>query len=165
MVRTIGLTSPSPHPTVPTTALRRCAAPRAPEFPINLSLITAAEPSVPPSPFVDLKERVMKMRIAVVSLLLVSLMSAIPVFAHEETFKGTVIALEKAGVRMNVVDPKTKKTTVRLFEIDKDTKILRGDTLLTLETAKFTKGEAIAVTVNHDDDEHYALVIRLGASK
>lgn len=107
----------------------------------------------------------MKMRIAVVSLLLISLMSAIPVFAHEETHKGTVIALEKAGVRMNVVDPKTKKTTVRLFEIDKDTKILRGDTLVTLETAKFVKGEAIAVTVNHDDDEHYALVIRLGASK
>ena len=107
----------------------------------------------------------MKMRIAVVSLLLISLMSSIPVFAHEETHKGTVIALEKTGVRMNVVDPKTKKTEARLFEIDKETKILRGDTLLTLATAKFVKGEAIAVTVDHDVDEHLALVIRLGAAK
>lgn len=32
-------------------------------------------------------------------------------------------------------------------------------------TAKFAKGEAIAVTVDHDADEHLALVIRLGAAK
>ncbi len=107
----------------------------------------------------------MKLRIAVVSLVLLSLMVAVPLFAHEETHKGTVIALEKAGVKVDVVDPKTKKIAARSFEIDAETKILRGDTLLTLATAKIQKGEAIAVTVDHDIDEHLALVIRLGAAK
>ncbi len=107
----------------------------------------------------------MKFRIVVLCALLLSVVAVLPVWAHEETHKGTVIALEKTGVRVNVVDPKTKKTEPRLFEIDKETKILRGDTLLTLETAKIVKGEAIAVTVDHDLDEHFALVIRLGAAK
>ena len=107
----------------------------------------------------------MKLRIAVVSLVLLSLMVAVPLFAHEETHKGTVIALEEAGVKVDVVDPKTKKIAARSFEIDAETKILRGDTLLTLATAKIQKGEAIAVTVDHDIDEHLALVIRLGAAK
>lgn len=107
----------------------------------------------------------MKLRLAVVSLVLLSLMVAVPLFAHEETHKGTVIALEKAGVKVDVVDPKTKKIAARSFDIDAETKILRGDTLLTLATAKIRKGEAIAVTVDHDLDEHLALVIRLGAAK
>lgn len=107
----------------------------------------------------------MKVRIAVLSLLLVSLLATASVLAHEETHKGTVIALEKAGVRVDVVDPKTKKVAARSFEIDAETKILRGDTVLTLAAAKIQKGEAIAVTVDHDVDEHLALVIRLGASK
>ena len=107
----------------------------------------------------------MKIRLAVVSLVLLSLIATVPLFAHEETHKGTVIALEKAGVRVDVVDPKTKKTAARSFDIDAETKILRGDTLLTLATAKIQKGEAIAVTVDHDLDEQLALVIRLGAAK
>lgn len=107
----------------------------------------------------------MNVRSAVLSLLLVSLLATVSVLAHEETHKGTVIALEKAGVRVDVVDPKTKKVAARSFEIDAETKILRGDAVLTLAAAKTQKGEAIAVTVDHDVDEHLALVIRLGASK
>ena len=87
----------------------------------------------------------MKFRMAVVCALLLSVIAGLPVLAHEETHKGTVIALEKTGVRV--------------------TKILRGDTVLTVATAKFAKGEAIAVTVDHDADEHLALVIRFGAAK
>jgi hypothetical protein len=107
----------------------------------------------------------MKIRIVLLCLLLMSFVAVQPVVAHEETHKGTVIALEKSGVRVNVVDPKTKKTEVRVFDIDAETKILRGDTVLTLAAAKIQKGEAIAVTVNHDLDEQLALVVRLGAAK
>jgi hypothetical protein len=96
--------------------------------------------------------------VAVVSFL-------VPVLAHQETHKGTVIGVESAGVRMNVVDPKTKKTEPRLFEVDKETKVLRDDKLIAYADAKMVKGEAIAVTVDHDIDEHLALVIRLGNSK
>ena len=102
-------------------------------------------------------------------LLLLSLVAfvcfLVPVLAHQETHKGTVIGVEKAGVRMNVVDPKTKKTEPRLFEVDEETKVLRDDKLIAYADAKMVKGEAIAITVDHDIDEHLALVIRLGTSK
>jgi hypothetical protein len=100
-----------------------------------------------------------------VCLVVLSALLTIPVVAHQETHKGSVIAVEKVGVRVSVVDPKTKKTAPVLFEIDADTKILRDDKVVTLATARITKGEAIAVTVDHDVDEFLALVVRLGTSK
>lgn len=100
-----------------------------------------------------------------VCLVLLSALLALPLVAHQETHKGTVIAVEKIGIRVNVVDPKTKKASPVLFEIDADTKILRDDKVVMLATAKITKGEAIAVTVDHDVDEFLALVVRLGSSK
>ena len=100
-----------------------------------------------------------------VCLVLLSALLALPLVAHQETHKGTVIAVEKIGIRVNVVDPKTKKASPVLFEIDADTKILRHDKVVMLATAKITKGEAIAVPVDHDVDEFLALVVRLGSSK
>jgi Holliday junction resolvase len=81
--------------------------------------------------------------------------------AHQETFKGKVIAVEQAGVRVNVVDPKTKKETPTTFEVDAETKVLRGDALVTFAGAKIQRNENIAVTVDHDLDVGLALVIRL----
>lgn len=91
--------------------------------------------------------------------------AGVSVLAHQETHKGTVISLEKETVRVNVVDPKTKKLAPRNFVVDKDTKILRDDVVVTFATAKITKDEAIAVTVDHDLDEELALVIRLGVTR
>lgn len=96
---------------------------------------------------------------AVVSVASVSLM------AHQETYKGKVLAVETAGVRMNVVDAKTKKETERTFKVSKATKVLRGDAVVTFDGAKIKTDENIAVTVNHDGDASLALVIRLDASK
>jgi hypothetical protein len=87
------------------------------------------------------------------------------VLAHQETHKGTVISVEKDTVRVNVVDPKTKKTAPRAFTVDKKTKILRDDVVVTFDAAKIRKDETIAVTVDHDLDEELALVIRLGVTK
>ena len=47
------------------------------------------------------------------------------------------------------------------FSIDKETKILRGDTLMTYAEARIQKDEKVAVTIDHDFDESYAFVIRL----
>lgn len=104
----------------------------------------------------------MKSLLALASALLITTMT---VLAHQETHKGTIIAVEKSHVRVNVVDPKTKKAAPMLFEVDKDTKILRDDKPVTLGAVKFQKDETIAVTVDHDVDEFLALVIRVGTSK
>lgn len=85
--------------------------------------------------------------------------------AHPFTFKGTVVSAEPTKVTMHFVDPDSKKEKTEAFEIDKDTKIFRGDAVVTFADAKVTKGEAISITVNLDDDEHFADVIRLEARK
>jgi hypothetical protein len=103
----------------------------------------------------------MKTRLAIALFALM----VVPVLAHLETHKGTVIAVEKTGVRVSVVDPKTKKAAPRLFEVDAETKVLRGDAVVTFATAKIQKSEAISVTVDHDLAEELALVIRLNAPK
>ncbi len=107
----------------------------------------------------------MKTLLTIAASTIVALVAAVALFAHQETHKGTVIALEKVGVRVSVVDPKTKKTSPMLFEVDKETKVLRDDTPVTFEAAKIQKNETIAVTVDHDVDEHLALVIRVGTTK
>lgn len=103
--------------------------------------------------------------LTIASAAIVALGASVALFAHQETHKGTVIALEKAGVRVSVVDPKTKKTSPMLFELDEETKILRDDKPVTLEAAKIQKNETIAVTVDHDIDEYLALVIRVGTTR
>lgn len=91
--------------------------------------------------------------------------AGVSVLAHQEAHKGTVISVEKDTVRVNVADPKTKKMAPRNFVVDKETKILRDNAVVTFAAAKIAKDEAIAVTVDHDLDEELALVIRLGVTK
>jgi hypothetical protein len=101
---------------------------------------------------------------AFVCAVAVSVASA-ALLAHQETFKGKVLGVEKATVRVNVVDPKTKKEKPATFKIDNDTKVLRGDAVVTFADAKIREGENIAVTIDHDDDAELALVIRLDVAK
>jgi len=92
-------------------------------------------------------------------------MTTVAVLAHQVTYKGTVIALEKESVRVTVVDEKTKKPKEMKFDFDKETKILRSDKLVTVAEARIVKGEKIAVTIDHDVDETLAIVIRLDEKK
>jgi len=89
----------------------------------------------------------------------------VALLAHQETFKGKVLAVEQAAVRVNVVNPKTKKETPATFRIDAATKVLRGDAVVKFADARIRKDESIAVTVDHDEDEDLAIVIRLDAAK
>ena len=53
-----------------------------------------------------------------------------------------------------------------VFEIDdKETKILRGDKVVTFKDARMQKNEKIAVTTDHDFSESIAIVIRLDERK
>ena len=105
-----------------------------------------------------------KLKTPVLALAAVLLLTT-SLFAHEVTFKGTVIALEKESVRVTVVDQKTKKPVAMKFDFDKDTKILRGDKAVTIADAKIEKNEKISITVDHDVDETFAILIRLDPKK
>jgi hypothetical protein len=92
-------------------------------------------------------------------------MTTAAVLAHQVTYKGTVIAVEKESVRVTVIDDKTKKPVAMKFDFDKETKILRGDKRVTIAEARIVKDEKIAVTIDHDVDETLAIVIRLDEKK
>jgi hypothetical protein len=106
----------------------------------------------------------MKALVVLVCAVVVGIAS-VSVFAHQETFKGKVLGVEKATVRVNVLDPKTKKEAPRTFKTNAETKVLRGDAVVTLANAKIQVNENIAVTVDHDLDVTLALVIRLDPVK
>ena len=96
--------------------------------------------------------------------------------AHEVTFSGTVVALETAeyaqpnGTTREVqelevayVDEKTKRPAQKVFTIDSETRVLRGDKSLSLAEAALQKGETVEVVVNHDTPGDLALEVRLQA--
>jgi hypothetical protein len=89
----------------------------------------------------------------------------VSLLAHQQTFKGKVLSVAGTSVEVNVLDPKTKKEELHTFKIDAETKVLRGDAVVTFANAKIRKGENISVTVDHDLDIALALVIRLDAAK
>ena len=106
----------------------------------------------------------MKLLAALLCSVLVVL-ATVPALAHQETFKGKVIAVKGTTVEVNVVNPKTKKTEPTTFKTDAETKVLRGDAVVTFTGAKIRKDENITVTVDHDLDITLAQVIRLDAAK
>lgn len=84
---------------------------------------------------------------------------------HQITYKGTVVSATATALKVSVVDEKTKKPRTMAFDMDKETKILRGDKLVTFAAARIQKDEKIAVTIDHDVDETLALTVRLDATK
>ena len=103
------------------------------------------------------------LRTAAAAFLTISALALL--WAHPLVLKGAVVAVEPTKVTMRFVDPDTKKTVTEAFQIDKETKILRGDKVVTFADAEIIKGEPIAITVDLDNDEHLADLIRLDAKK
>jgi hypothetical protein len=102
--------------------------------------------------------------LAALAVLLVSL-GTVVLLAHEVTYKGTVVSADAASLNVSVINQKTRKPEVMRFDVDKDTKFLRGEKLVTFTEARIQKNESISVTVNLDDAEDYAQVVRLPAKK
>ena len=92
-------------------------------------------------------------------------LATVTLSAHLLTFKGKVLAVEKEKIKMTAIDPETKKSSEKTFDVDDQTKVLRGDKVVKFADAKIVKGENITVTVDHDLDEDLAQIIRLGAGK
>jgi hypothetical protein len=104
-------------------------------------------------------------RSAILICAMLAIAASVTLSAHLLTFKGTVVAVEKDTIKMNAVDPETKKSTEKKFFVDDETKVLRGDKVVKYADAKIQKGENITITVDHDLDEELAQIIRLGAAK
>ena len=100
----------------------------------------------------------------VVALLLMATVGIAAPF-HQITFKGTVVSATATSLKVTVVDEKTKKPGVMSFDMDEETKILRGDKRVTFAAASIQKNEKIAVTIDHDVDETLAIIVRLDAKK
>jgi hypothetical protein len=92
-------------------------------------------------------------------------LAGVTLSAHLLTFKGTVLSVEKEKIKMVAVDPETKKSSEKTFEVDDQTKVLRGDKVVKFADAKIQKGENVTITVDHDLDEELAQIIRLGPAK
>ena len=92
-------------------------------------------------------------------------LASVSVLAHQETFKGKVLAVKGTTVEVSVVNPKTREAEPTVFKTDAETKVLRGDMVVPFADAKIRKDENIAVTVDHDLDITLAQVIRLAAAK
>jgi precorrin-4 methylase len=96
--------------------------------------------------------------------------------AHEVTYSGTVVAMETAkyaqpdGSTLEVqelvvtyIDEKTKKPATKVFTINSDTRLHRGDESVSVADAAFKKGEKVEVVINHDTPGDIALEVRLQA--
>ena len=110
---------------------------------------------------------------------IVALLSGItPVYAHEVTHTGTVIALktskyaqpsggprEVRELEVTVVDPKTKKASNRVFVITDKTKVTRAGKPVKVAEITAQKDEKVAVVVDHDKPGDEAIMVRFDATK
>jgi hypothetical protein len=91
--------------------------------------------------------------------------SAVSVFAHPATYKGTVISVEMKTLHVKVIDDTTKKESTMIFEVTPTTKVYRGDKTVKYADAHILKDERVAVTIDHDEPGEKAVEIRLAAAK
>ena len=95
----------------------------------------------------------------------------VPLTAHEVTYKGTVAGVEPnrysaadgilARLEVNVRDVKRPM----VFDITRYTRLRRGNTAVTFETARIQKDEPVAVVFSDEEAEKGALEVRLTAQK
>jgi hypothetical protein len=87
------------------------------------------------------------------------------VFAHDVLYPGTVLTVEAERLQVKAVDPETKQDLTLWFTVTRDTKVKRGDRIVTYAEAKIARDERIVVVVNHDAAvKNVATELRLAAS-
>ena len=97
---------------------------------------------------------------------LITALTGVAVSAHSVTYRGTVLAVEAGRVQVKTVDDASRKEETIWFVVNKDTKVRRGDEVVTYAAARIVKGERIAVTIDHDAaTKMLATEIRLAAAK
>jgi hypothetical protein len=85
-------------------------------------------------------------------------------YAHDVLYPGTVLAVETEKLHVKTVDAETKKELNLWFAVTRDTKVRRGDRIVTYVDARIAKDERIVVVVNHDAEaKNVAAELRLAA--
>jgi hypothetical protein len=102
---------------------------------------------------------------AILMAIAIVLVTSVSVSAHNVTYKGTVVAVDKGSISVSVIDDKTKKAATMKFDFDKETKFFRGDKAVGVADAKIAKDDKVAVTIDHDVDPTFAIEIRLDVKK
>ena len=70
--------------------------------------------------------------------------------AHNMVTEGTVLTVAPARLEITSPNKSTKNDETVAFVIDKNTKVKRGDKVVSFTDAKIEKGERIVVVVNTD---------------
>lgn len=89
--------------------------------------------------------------------------------AHEVTYNGTVAAVKpnrysaSDGVLATVELSVSDRRRPMVFDVTQNTRVWRGDNMVSFAAARIEKGESAAVTINHEEPEAGALEIRLEA--
>lgn len=87
------------------------------------------------------------------------------VCAHDVLYPGTVLSVEAERLQVRTVDPESKKELTLWFAVTRDTRVKRGDRIVTYAEAKIAKDERIVVVVNHDAEvKNVASELRLAAT-
>lgn len=72
-------------------------------------------------------------------------------YAHEIVFKGTVTKVEGSRIEVDTVDDKAQHKRV-WFVVTDQTKVLRGDQVVSIAAARIEPKERIVVVVDHADE-------------
>lgn len=87
------------------------------------------------------------------------------VLAHDVLYPGTVLNVEPERLQVRTIDAETKKDLTLWFAVTQDTRVKRGDRIVTYAAAKIAKDERIVVVVNHDaEGTNVATELRLAAT-
>ena len=73
------------------------------------------------------------------------------VHAHEITFKGTVVKVEGSRIEVDTVDDKAQHKRM-WFAVTDQTKVLRGDRVVSIADARIELKERIVIVVDHADE-------------
>jgi hypothetical protein len=98
-------------------------------------------------------------------LMVVGGLLPVAAFAHDVPYAGTVVLLEAGQLHVRTVDASTKKQEAITFGLTRDTKVKRGDRVVSLAEAAIAVGERVVVIVNHDAAvKNVATEVRLAGS-
>lgn len=89
--------------------------------------------------------------------------TAASVSLHEVTYMGTVTALGDGSIDAMVLDSRSGAESPMTFRLTAETKVYRGDDIVSISEAGIEVGERLAVTVNVDVPGNSALTVRLAA--
>ena len=95
--------------------------------------------------------------------------AVVTIVAHDVTYEGTVAAIKRnpyaasSGILATLdVQVRGRKRPMK-FDITQETRLVRGNSVVSLAEARIEKNEPVAVTINHDDPGQGAIEVRLTA--